>query len=221
MTESPGVGLTHLMLRTGVRWLVRAAAVAGLAAAGSGASMAQPVAVTKHIFVLPALQWNDTASTWKYAEVPSASQVNTLLGGLRFGMSPEAVGQHLPGRSSALHWEDLPNAREYAGDVRYFWLPMQAADSMTGPIQSCYGDESSVHLLFFNQVLFRISWRFVPDKKCPDVADAAEELYAVLVPIAPSLVISARYRVGSDEVVDVTAPGAGPRISVRWQGRGQ
>ncbi|HTW69147.1 MAG TPA: hypothetical protein VME47_04595 [Acetobacteraceae bacterium] len=177
--------------------------------------------MTKPILVLPALQWNDTASTWKYAVLPNAGQIKALLGGLRFGMTPEEVGQHLPERSSALHWDDLPNAKEYAQDVRYVWLPMQAADSLTGPIQSCYGDSSSVYLLFFNQALFRISWRFLPDGKCPDVTDAAEDLYAALVPIVPAIVISARYAVGSAQVVDMTAPNAGPLISVRWRGQGR
>jgi hypothetical protein len=200
-------------------WLVRAALAAQLMLIMCGSSTAQPVVVTKPILVLPTLQWTATASTWKYAVLPDAGQINALLGGLNFGMTPEEVGQHLPGRSSALHWDDLPDAKEYSKDVRYFWLPMQAADRLTGPIQSCYGAPSSVNLLFFNQALFRISWRFLPDQKCPDVSDAAEDLYAAFVPIAPSVVISTHYTNGPAEVVDVTAPNAGPLISVRWQGR--
>jgi hypothetical protein len=213
------VGPSREKLRTGLRWLVRAALAAELMLITGGALTAQPVVVTKPILVLPTLQWTATASTWKYAVLPNAGQIDALLGGLHFGMTPEEVGQHLPGRSSALHWDDLPNAKEYSKDVRYFWLPMQAADSLIGPIQSCYGEPSSVNLLFFNQALFRISWRFLPDQKCPDVSDAAEDLYAAFVPIAPSVVISMRYESGPAEVLDVTAPNAGPLISVRWQGR--
>lgn len=202
-----------------MRWLVRTALAVELMLVTGGAPLAQPVVVSKPILVLPTLQWTATASAWRYAVLPNAGQIDALLGGLHFGMTPEAVGQHLPGRGSALHWDDLPNAKEYSGDVRYFWLPMQAADRLTNPIQSCYGAASSINLLFFNQGLFRISWRFLPDQKCPDVSDAAEDLYAAFVPIAPSVVISMHYTNGPAEVVDVTAPNAGPLISVRWQGR--
>jgi hypothetical protein len=219
MMELLVVEPSRVAWRAGVQWLVRGALAAAVASAPGAASMAQAVVVTKPILVLPTLQWNDTASTWKYAVLPNAGQVTSLLGGLRFGMTPEEVGQRLPGRSTALHWDDLPNAKEYSRDVRYFWLPMQAADRLIGPIQSCYGEPSSVNLLFFNQALFRISWRFLPDRKCPDVSDAAEDLYAAFVPIAPAVAVSRHYTNGPADVVDVTAPNAGPLISVRWQGR--
>jgi hypothetical protein len=219
MMELRGVGPSRAPSKTGVPWPVRAALASGLMLVTGGASIAQLGVVTKRILVLPTRQWNDTASTWQYVALPSAGQINALLGGLHFGMTPEQVGQRLAGHSSALHWDDLPNANEYSSDVRYFWVPMQAADSLTGPIQSCFGDSSSVNLLFFRQALFRISWRFVPDQKCHDASEAAEDLYAAFMSIAPSVLISTRYANGPAEVVDVTAPNAGPLIAVRWHGR--
>jgi len=62
-----------------------------------------------------------------------------------------------------------------------------------------------------------VSWRFLPDATCPDPSDAAEGLYAAFVPFASVVVVSALYATGPAEVVDVTAPNAGPLTPVRWK----
>ncbi|HUB11084.1 MAG TPA: hypothetical protein VMB34_03930 [Acetobacteraceae bacterium] len=203
------------------RCLLPALLLAGLASAIGTIAMAQTPDVTKRILVLPALQWNDTASTWHYAVLPDAGQITSLLGGLQFGMSPEQVGQHLPDRNGALHWDDLPDAKEFSQDVRYVWLPMQAVNTLLGPVKSCFGRQSYLVVLLFDKALFRVSWRFMPDATCPNPRAASEELYSAFLPLAPSVAISARYTAGYAEVVDVTAPDAGALIPVHWQMQGQ
>ena len=195
-------------------WLTAAQSIAAVLAA-----RAQPLEATKSILVLPPLQWNASASSWHYAVLPDPNQVAPLLGGLRFGMTPEQVGEHLPDRSSALHWDDLPEAKEFSQDVRYVWLPMKDAETLLGQVKSCFGDQSSVALLFFNKKMFRVSWRFLPDATCTDPSSAAEGLYAAFVPIAAVVAVSVHYATGPAEVVDVTGPDAGPLTAVRWQMR--
>jgi hypothetical protein len=76
-----------------------------------------------------------------------------------------------------------------------------------------------VVLLFRNNALFRVSWRFLPDQACPSPHAVASGLYAAYVPLAATVAVSVHYRTGSAEVVDVTDPGATPLIAQRWQVR--
>ena len=221
MMESPTARPRRNIRRPSAYCLSLMLLAGGLMPVAGSAAMAQTPDMTKRILVLPAVQWNATASTWQYAVLPDPSQISTLLGGLKFGMSPEQVGQHLPDRSNALHWDDLPEAKEFTQDVRYVWLPTQAADTLLGSVKSCVGTSSYVVLLFFNKALFRVSWRFLPDQKCANPRAAAEDVYAAFVPLAPTVVVGVRYTAGYAEVVDVTDPDAGPLIPVRWQMQGQ
>lgn len=196
------------------------ASVASVAWAAASVQAPAPD-TTRRILELPTLEWNDTGVYWHYTAPQTARDLARLMGGLTFGQTPEQVGERLPGRSAALHWSDLPQAKEFAEDVRYVWLPMQPAGSLVGPVTACFGSQSYIGLLFQNNALFRISWHFMPDAKCPVPREAAEELFAAFVPFIPTLAISARYTAGDAEVVDVTDPRAGTLIAQRWKMQGQ
>ena len=143
------------------------------------------------------------------------------MGGLTFGLQPEDVSQHLPELGTDLRWRNLPAAKEFSENVRFVRIPMRVAATLRPPVPGCYGDPSHVVLLFRNNALFRVSWRFLPDQKCPNPHDAASELYAAFVPLAGTVAISVHYRSGPAEVVDVTDPGARTLLAQRWQARGQ
>jgi len=195
--------------------LAGAVSIAGVAAA------AQAPDTTKPILTLPPLQWDDRGVSWTYATQRAPGDLARLMAGLKFGLTPEDVSQHLPDPGANLHWSDLPVAKEFSEDVRYVWIPMQAAGALRKLVTACFGEPSHVVLLFLNKALFRVSWRFLPDQNCPDPHAAAEELYAGFVPLASTVAVSVHYRVGSAEVVDVTDPAAGSLIGQRWQTRGQ
>jgi hypothetical protein len=88
-------------------------------------------------------------------------------------------------------------------------------------VTACFGDPSNLVLLFRDDALFRVSWRFLPGPTCPDPRPAAKQLYAAYVSLSAKVAISAYYRTGAAEVVDVTDPAAGPLIIEHWQVRGQ
>jgi hypothetical protein len=191
--------------------LAALASVAGVAAA------AQTPDTTKHILVLPPLQWDDMGVSWHPIGQETASDLARVMGGLRFGLKPEEVSQRLPKLGAELHWADLPVAKEFHADVRFVRMPMQEAGKLSPPVTACFGASSYLALLFHDNALFQVSWRFLPDQNCPNLHDAADAVYAVYVPLAATIAISTHYRTGAVEVVDVTAPDAGPLAAQRLQ----
>jgi hypothetical protein len=175
----------------------------------------------KAIFVLPALQWNSAGEAWSYATEQNPIELARTMSGLSFGMTPEEASGHLRGATHVLHWSDLPRASEFTDDVRYMWIPIQAAGALRARITSCTGDDSYIVILFLNNALFRASWRFLPSPNCPDPRAAAEDVYAGFVPLASTIAISLLYRTGDADVVDITDPAAGPLIATRWRMRAQ
>jgi hypothetical protein len=81
----------------------------------------------------------------------------------------------------------------------------------------CTGSASYLVLLFTRQGLFRLSYRLIADKGCTDTDEAAQSIFARYVPITQAVVMSARYRTGSAQVVDVTDPTVGYLASTRWR----
>ena len=57
-----------------------------IAASPAPPPLAQTPDTTKRILVLPAVQWNATASTWQYAVQQDRQPARALMGGLKFGM---------------------------------------------------------------------------------------------------------------------------------------
>ncbi|HVC59094.1 MAG TPA: hypothetical protein VND19_01870 [Acetobacteraceae bacterium] len=203
------------------RGTLRAALLAGMVSVAGVAAAAPALDTTKRILVLPSLQWNDSGVAWNYATQQAPDNLARVTGGLTFGLTPEEVSRRLPDLGANLHWSELPVANEFSEDVRYVWIPMQTAGALRAPVTACFGEPSYVVLLFLHGDLFRISWRFLPDRNCPNPHAAAEELYASYVPLATTVAFSAHYRTGFAEVVDVTEPGARSLIEQRWQMRGQ
>ncbi len=193
---------------------VLAALLAGIV---SVAAAAQTPDTIKRILVPPPLQWNDMGVASHIAVQQTTSDLARLMGGLKFGLKPEEVSQHLPKIGGELHWADLPVAKGFAEDVRFVRMPMQGAGALRAPVTACFGAPSNLVLLFRNNALFRVSWRFLADRSCPNQHDAAAELYATYVPLVGTIAVSTHYRAGSAEVVDVSDPAAGPSIAQRGQ----
>jgi len=168
---------------------------------------------TQPILVLPPLQWDAMGVGAHIAVQRGADTLARLMGGLTFGLKPDDVGQHLPRIGGELHWKDLPTAKGFANDVRFVRMPMRDAGALRPPGTGCFGEPSDVVLLFRNGALFRVSWRFRPDRSCPSPHDAAEALYAGFVPLSSAVAISTHYSAAPVEVVDVTDPGAGPALA--------
>ncbi len=83
-------------------------------------------AETKRIFAIPPTQWNNAMSTERPAHVFGPSDLGNLTGGIVFGLSPASVNSRLPTPTPGVEWGDLPFANEYPGDVRYFWVRLDA-----------------------------------------------------------------------------------------------
>jgi hypothetical protein len=198
-----------------------AALFTGIASVAGVAAAAQTLDATKRILVLPPLQWDAMGVASYPVTQQAASDLAQVMGGLRFGLKPEEVSQHLPTLGAALHWSDLSSAKDLSEDVRFIRMPMRGAGAQRAPVTACFGEPNNVVLLFRDNTLFRISWRFQPDQSCPNTQDAAEQLYAPYVLLTATLAVTTRYRVGSAEVVDVADPGAGPSNAQRWRERGQ
>jgi hypothetical protein len=198
-----------------------AALFTGIASVAGVAAAAQTLDATRRILVLPPLQW-DAMGVASYPVTQQAtSDLAQVMGGLRFGLKPEEVSQHLPKLGAALRWSDLPSAKDLSEDVRFIRMPMQGAGALRAPVTACFGEPSNVVLLFRDNALFQISWRFLPDQSCSDTQDAAEQLYAPYVLLTATLAVSTRYRAGSAEVVDVADPSAEPPNAQRWREPGQ
>jgi hypothetical protein len=197
-----------------------AAAIASIAAIAPVAA-AQTQDAIKHILVLPPLQWDAMGVARHPVGQQTANDLAQVMGGLKFGLKPEEVSQYLPTLGAELRWSDLPPAKEFAEDVRFVRMPIPRAGALRALVTGCIGEPSNVVLLFHDNTLFRVSWRFLPDQNCSSPHSAAEELYAAYVPFATTLAVSTHYRTGSAEVVDVTDPGAGPPNAQLWQIHGQ
>lgn len=146
----------------------------------------------------------------------TATDFANLTGGIAFGMSPSQVNARMPGPYPGLSWNDLPLANEYPGEVRYYGLPIDQAGPLRADLAGCSGRASYVVLLFTDKGLFRLSYRLIADKACTDTNEAAQAIFAHYVPIGQTVAMSARYRTGRTEVVDVTDPTAGYLIPTRW-----
>jgi hypothetical protein len=198
-----------------------AALLFGVVSAANVAASAQTPDTTRPIFVLTPMQWDSMGVSSHIAAQQAPSDLARIMGGFRFSMKPEEVSQHLPKLGAQLHWADLPAAKEFSEEVRLVRVPMQVAGVLRAPVTACFGDPSHVVLLFRDNALFRVSWRFLPGPNCPTPRPAAEQLYAAYVSLSAKVAVSTYYRAGTAEVVDVTDPGAGPLLTEHWQVRGQ
>jgi hypothetical protein len=170
----------------------------------------------KRIFVPPPVQWDHAMLTFRSALPQTAADFANLTGGITFGLSPTQVNARMPAPYPGLSWNDLPLASEYPGEVRYFGLPIDRAGPLRPDLAGCSGRASYVVLLFSDKGLFRLSYRLIADHGCADTNQAAQAIFAHYVPIGQTVAMSARYRTGKTEVVDVTDPTAGYLIPTRW-----
>jgi hypothetical protein len=188
-------------------------AVPNMASPSAPAPSSEPV---KRIFVPPPVQWDHAMLSFRPALQQTATDFANLTGGIAFGMSPSQVNARMPAPYAGLSWNDLPLANEYPGEVRYFGLPIDQAGPLRPDLSGCPGRAGYVVLLFSDKGLFRLSYRLIADKACADTNEAAQAIFAHYVPIGQTVAMSARYRTGRTEVVDVTDPTAGYLIPTRW-----
>jgi hypothetical protein len=113
----------------------------------------------------------------------------------------------------------MPFANEYPDDVRYFWARLDAMRELRDGITGCTGANSYVVFLFRNGVLFRISWRLLPDADCPSPRAAAEEIYARYLAVDGAPALTSHYRANKAEAVEITDPHASYLIPYRWENR--
>lgn len=192
--------------------------LAAFGAAGQGhAQVAAPPAVERAVMVPPPLQWDAAMLSYRPALQQTATDFAVLTGGLAFGMSPGDVNARLPEPYPGLSWNELSLASEYPGEVRYFGVPFRSAGSLRLAATGCSAPVSYVVLLFTTKGLFRLSYRLVADKACADTSEAAQQLFARYVTLGQNVALSARYRSGRTEVVEITDPTAGYLTPVRWR----
>ncbi len=182
-----------------------------------GPTLVDQVLPPKRIFLPPPLQWDNAMLTNKPALQQTVTDLNRLTGGIAFGMTPAEVNAHLPDPFPGLSWSALPEAIEYPGDVRYFWSRMDSAGPLRAGVTACTGASSYVVFLFSGRGLFRVSYRLLPDKDCPDTSAAAQEIFARYVPIGSTVALTVRYRTGSAQAVDLTDATASFLIPIRWR----
>ena len=168
------------------------------------------------IFTPPPIRWDHAMGAGAPALYQGRSDLTALTSGLSFGMQPEDVNELLGTPYQSLFWGNMPQATEFPGDVRYFWVRVDDAGTLRMGSKGCSGAGSYLVFLFTNKGLFRLSYRLVPDKACPSVNETARDIFARYVTIGSRVALSVRYRTGSAEVVDVTDPGASFLIPVRW-----
>ena len=165
------------------------------------------------------MQWDRAMSRDRTPQTQGASDLGNLTGGIVFGLSPAEVNAKLPNAAQGVEWADLPFASEYPDEVRYFWVRFDAARQPRDGIAGCVGANSYVVFLFRKRVLFRISWRLLPDDDCPSPGAAAEDIYARFLAVDASVALALHYRAGKAEVVEVTDPTADYLIPYRWANR--
>lgn len=169
-----------------------------------------------HILLPPPVQWTHDMLNYTPALRQTGSDLANLTNGVKFGMTPEELNATLPDPLPRQQLADLPLANEYPDEVHYFGVPIAAAGGLRMNVAACMGNGSYVVFLFSSKGLFRISYRLVSDKSCPDTSRAARAVLAAYVPLGLSVALSSRYRTVSTEVVDITDPGASFLIPVRW-----
>jgi hypothetical protein len=176
-------------------------------------------AETKQIFTIPPTQWDNGMSRDRPALIYSPSDLANLTGGIVFGLSPAELNAKLPTPAPHIEWADLPFANEYPGDVRYFWVRLDAVRDLRAGINGCVGANSYIVFLFRERGLFRISWRLLADNDCPSPNAAAAEIFARYLAIDRSVSLATHYRAGKAEVVEITDPNADYLIPYRWTNR--
>jgi hypothetical protein len=168
------------------------------------------------IFLPPPMSWDHDMLNMRPALFQGRSDFTAITGGVAFGMHARDVNALLPKRYASMSWGEMPQALEYPGDVRYFFVPFAEAGSLQAGTTRCAGDGSYVVFLFNQTALFRISYRLVPDKTCPSVRETARDIFARYITIGETVTLTSRYHTGSAEAVDITDPSASFLIPVRW-----
>ncbi|MDR3532659.1 MAG: hypothetical protein P4L90_19165 [Rhodopila sp.] len=174
-------------------------------------------AITQRIFTPPPVQWDNAMLSFRPALQQTARDFANLTNGIVFGMSPGAVNAQLPAPYPGMSWNELSLANEYPGEVRYFGIRIENAGALRMGLTACTGAGSYMVFLFSSRGLFRMSYRLIADKGCPDTGEAAREIFARYVPIGQTVALSVRYRTGRTEVVDITDSTAGYLIPTRWR----
>ena len=181
------------------------------------AAQPKPADVPLRVHVPPPLEWNRRTLVTRPGLSQTPYDLGRINGDVMFGMTPEQLVPVIPGLPSALTWNDLRAAREYGTDVRFFWLKLDDLPVWRKLTSACVGNSSYVAFLFVRELLFRISFRLIPDRDCPSVTNAALDLFDHYMAIDPTIALSVHYRAQAAEVVDITDPKQSALIPIRWR----
>ncbi len=189
----------------------------------AGLAMAQPASGTaerKHVLTPPPLRWDRQMLSGRPALSQTVSDFAAITGGVTFGLGPAAVNGKLPAPAPGVTWASLPAATEFQDDLRYFWVRLEGLSDLRAGTTACLGVDSYIVFLFQQRGLFRISYRLAPDATCPNVGDAAADIFGRYVSIATDIAQSAHYRAGPLEIVDISDPTAASYlVATRWRPR--
>jgi|GEM_PF-2100460 len=175
---------------------------------------------TKHILTPPPLRWDRQMLSGRPALSQTITDFAAITTGITFGLDPSAVNAKLPAPAPGVAWGSLPAAGEFQDDIRYFWVRLEGLTDLHAGATACLGVDSYIVFLFQQRGLFRMSYRLAPDATCPNVNDAAEEIFGRYVSIATDIAQSVHYRAGSLEIVDISDPTAsGYLVATRWHPR--
>ncbi len=183
----------------------------------AGRAFAQPAETRLHVYQPPPIRWDHNVLSFRSALQQTPTDFAILTGGVAFGKSAAEINAFLPDPLPGLVWNGLPIANEYAGEVRYFGVPFDSTGPLRMDTEACTGSASYIVFLFSGRGLFRVSYRLIADKNCPDTTEAARQIFGRYVPIGPGVALSVRYHTGTTEVVDITDPTAGYLIPTRWR----
>lgn len=175
-----------------------------------------PASAGKRIFQPPLLRWDSSLLGYRPAMRQTPADFANLTGGIAFGMSPSALNAHLAEPAPNLSWSSLNLANEYPGEARFFRIPIGTAGVLRMGMTACTGNGSYLVFLFNTNGLFRMSYRLVADRACPDTNEAAQQIFARYVPLGRGIALSVRYRTGKAQVVDITDPAADYLTPIRW-----
>lgn len=174
---------------------------------------------TKRLLVLPTMDAENRPPPPSGAALIAAEEAAFPMH-LHFGMSPEEVNARLahplasvaPGALAQVPYL-LP------AEVDAFTVGLADIGDLKPFIPSCYGAPSRVVFQFVARRLYAISFRFEHDTACPNAANAADDMFARLLPIPEDAMPSERYRVGDVDVVDAWDKSVDSVVRRRWRGQ--
>lgn len=104
------------------------------------AAGAQSPDSTKRLLVVPPIQWDVGAGTFRSAHRQGITDFANLTGGIAYGLKPQEVNALLAEPRPAAALNNMPLAPEYPEDVRYFWIRLKSGSALDAGMKACVGE---------------------------------------------------------------------------------